>query len=227
MKTCMILSVAALAALLGPHAVAGFAPDANAYVDASGDEVRPLFPEGHAHDLASIDAYFDLAADVFVLDVRFHTDIGDPITPTTRGEEFNPDLVFFLGFDIDADAETGDHPLQNAFDVFTHLSLGADLTLGLVPYGPPHMIEGMMGDFSFAAPVEFFDRRVIATIELDTLRGLGIVPGEYAFAAIVGTDAQPTDASDSLGYMHVVVPTPGSVALLALGGLVATGRRRG
>lgn len=193
------------------------------YVDAKGDEVRPFDEKAHAHDVATIDAYFDLAANTMVVDVTFHS----LITPVGRGQSgFNPDLVMFLGFDIDNDANTGDKPLQNSLDdLFTPLNLGVDMEIALVPFGPSGHVEVITLNDHFVAPVEFFAQRLVATIDLDDLLAIGVTPGEYGFAGIFGTGLQPTDASDSIGLTRVV-PTPGAGALLALSGLAVASRRR-
>jgi hypothetical protein len=214
---------ALLLAGVSGSALAGFAPDAGVYLDARGDEVRPIFKEGLAHDLASIDACFDLTENTLVVDVRFFNEIG-----VGRGSSgANPDLVMFLGIDVDGDASTGDKPLQNSIDdLFTPLHLGVDVEIALVPFGPEGHVEVSTYGEGFLAPVEFFSRRMVATIDLDELSGLGVSPGVLGFAAIFGTEAQPTDATDSIGYTRVVVPTPGAAGLLALSGLVGVSRRR-
>ena len=196
------------------------------YFDAQGDHVRPFEPEGFAHDLYMIDAFFNPRTNEFVVEVVFHNEISNP-------NEFNgaegvitddADVVMFLGFDLDNDPATGDHPLQNEFDFFQSLELGMDLQMELRPFGSDAALGAIMFGEEFEVPVEFFEDRFVARMDL-SLRDAALAPGRYGFAAIVGSLDQPTDASDSIGFTRIV-PTPGTGALAALSGLAIASRRR-
>lgn len=222
MKITMMLAAAGVA--LSMHATAFAAPSPNAYIDANGDEVRPFDKKGLAHDLAYIDARFDLRTSEFVIEVGFHNEIepgwGDdfPISNETA-------LHGLLGFDLDNDPTTGAPPIQNYWDEFEKLNLGLDLELGVFPTNPEGVIRALLFGEEVESRAEFFDTHFVAIFDLALFRGLSIVPGEYGIAGLFGTMEQPTDATDSIGKTYVV-PTPATGALAALGGVAAMIRRR-
>ena len=196
------------------------------YFDAQGDEVRPFEPEGFAHDLYMIDAFFNPRTNEFVVEVVFHNEISNPneVNGAQGVITDDADVVVFLGFDLDNDPTTGDHPLQNEFEFFPSLGLGMDLQMALTPFGDEAALGAILFGEEFDVPVEFFETHFVARMDL-SLRDVALTPGVYGFAAIVGSLDQPTDATDSIGFTRIV-PTPGAGALLALSGVVVASRRR-
>ncbi|MBX3353577.1 MAG: hypothetical protein KF684_11650 [Phycisphaeraceae bacterium] len=223
MKITMMLAAAGVA--LSMHATAFAAPSPNAYIDAQGDELRPYDGKGFAHDLAYINAFFDLSRERFIIEAGFH----NPIKPSWGAPESVSDdaaLVGFIGFDLDNDPTTGSRPIQNDFgDMFPRLGLGLDLELALTRYNPQGYLRGVLFEEEIEARTKFYADRFVASIDLALFRDRDIPFGEYGFAAIFGTEFQPTDATDSIGTTYVV-PTPATGALAALGGVAAMIRRR-
>jgi hypothetical protein len=217
----MTAAIVALALGAGANASVGVP-----YFDAQGDQVRPFEPEGFAHDLYMIDAFFNPRTNEFVVEVVFHNEISNPnsFEGAAGIVTDDADVVVFLGFDLDNDPTTGDRPLQNEFEFFAKLGLGMDLQMALTPFGDEAALGAIMFGEEFDVPVEFFETHFVARMDL-SLRDVAFVPGEYGFAAIVGSLDQPTDASDSIGYTRIV-PAPGAGALLALSGLAGVSRRR-
>ena len=222
MKISMMLAAAGVA--LSMHAAAFGAPSPSAYIDAKGDEVRPYDAKAFAHDLAYIDARFDLSRERFIIEVGFHNAI-EPSWGAPESVSDEAALVGFLGFDLDNDPTTGTHPLQNDFDEFPRLGLGLDLELALTRYNPEGILRGVLFEQEIEARAKFFGDRFVAAIDLALFRDFNIPLGQYGFAAIFGTEFQPTDATDSIGTTYVV-PAPAPGALAALGGIVAMIRRR-
>ena len=151
-------------------------------------------------------------------EMTFHT----PIAPASAAV---PESLFgIFEFDTDQNAGTGFAPLQNAFSPpFAALTAGVDFFLDfnsdLAHPGQFDVIDVNDGPIGTVDAV-FGDMSVAATIPLAMLGG---DDGLLDFTTTIGTGPQPTDATNVVGTS---VPAPGALALLAIGGVAASRRRR-
>lgn len=206
--------------MLAGAAVGGPAPQPGPVLDQAGDALLPFYEDDFAHDLASVDSVFDLTTDTFVVNIRFHTDLSES---PHYGDI--PNLVAFVSFDLDHNANTGHHPEQNGYEFFELAPIGVEMEVGVVPVGRSNA-GGVVDGADFLGDVVYAPEGIVLTYDLNVLRDLGVDPGEYFFTALIGTTNQPTDALSALGRSRVVVPTPGAGSLAVLAGLAAMGRRR-
>lgn len=185
-------------------------------VDPLGDAVDTFGAGPPLLDIDTIDVTYD-ATDLS-FSMTFHT----PIAPASAGVPES--LAGVFEFDIDKDPFTGNAPVQNIFSPpFAFLNLGIDYVLDFnseaATPGQALLLPIGAGDATLI-PLEFTEFSVSGVIPLDSL---GFDDGDLHFSTIIGTGPQPTDATNVIGAS---VPAPGAAALLVIGGLGLTRRRR-
>ena len=204
--------VVCLVACLAPAAV-------NAdYVDGSGDAVAAFGVDGPILDIDTLSVQFD--ATTLFFDMTFHTPISAP------SDFAENSLLGFIELDTDQSDETGVGSFQNAFSPpFDFISgFGTDYLLLLDDSATPGFGALIDADQNFVNqfPLSYGPTSVSGQLPLSDIDDNGLLN----FATIVGTLAQPTDASNNIATSTAAIPEPTTAGLLVATGLVGLVRRR-